>query len=127
MLIFPYEPAETPPAPYVDAQVNPVRRAHLRANFRGKLDSGASMTVIPARLVQQWRLRKQGLIRARAFDGTPSVRPVYRVDIIIGARRFRRVLVTVSHRTNILIGRDVLNQLTILLNGPHLRVEIQDA
>jgi hypothetical protein len=51
----------------------------------------------------------------------------YRVDITIGARRFRRVLVTVSRRTNVLIGRDLLNQLTILHNGPQLRVEIHDA
>ncbi|MBI1925591.1 hypothetical protein HYR99_15225 [Candidatus Poribacteria bacterium] len=53
MLTFPYEQAEHPPAPYVDVQINPSRRAHLRADFRGKLDSGASLTVIPISLTQQ--------------------------------------------------------------------------
>jgi hypothetical protein len=49
------------------------------------------------------------------------------VDITIGSRQFRRIYVTVSHRTNILLGRDILNQLTVTHNGPQLRVEIQDA
>lgn len=85
------------------------------------------MTVIPASLAQQWRLRRIARVRVRAFDGTLSVRPLYRVNIIIGSCQFRRVEVTVSHRTNILLGRDILNQLTITHNGPQLRVEIQDA
>jgi hypothetical protein len=127
MLTFPYEPAERPPAPYVDVQVNPSRRGHLRAALRGKLDSGASLTVIPASLVQQWRLRSQGWLLAFAFDGTPSARLYYRVDLTIGTRRFRRVRATVSRRTNILLGRDILNQLTITLNGPQLRLEVHDA
>ncbi|MBI1925592.1 hypothetical protein HYR99_15230 [Candidatus Poribacteria bacterium] len=55
------------------------------------------------------------------------MRPLYVVDIIIGTRRFSRVLVTISQRTNILLGRDILNQLTITLNGPQLRVEVHDA
>ena len=32
-----------------------------------------------------------------------------------------------GHVFNVLIGRDLLNQLTITLDGPHLRVEIDDA
>jgi predicted aspartyl protease len=127
MLTFPYEQAESPPAPYVDLQVSPSRRAYLRVAYRGKLDSGASITIIPTNLVQQWHLRRIGDVQVLAFDGTLSVRPLYRVNIIIGSRQFRRVEVTVAHRTNILLGRDILNQLTITHNGPQLRVEIQDA
>jgi hypothetical protein len=77
--------------------------------------------------VPQWGLRARGWFLAFAFDGTPSARLFYTVDLTIGTRRFRRVRVTVSHRTNVLIGRDLLNQLTILHNGPQLRVEIHDA
>src|SRR5438105_2376189 len=127
MLILLYESAEKPPAPYVDLEINPPRREHLRAEFRGKLDSGAGLTVIPDSLAQQWHLRQRDRVFVRAFDGSLSMRPLYRVDLTIGTRHFRCVLVTTSRRTNVLIGRDLLNQLTITLDGPHLRVEIHDA
>lgn len=127
MLTFLYDAAEAPPAPYVDLQIGPPRQEQLRIEFRGKLDSGAGLTVIPDSLVRQWRLRQRDRIFVRAFDGSVSMRPVYRVDLTVGTRHFRRVPVTVSQRTNVLIGRDLLNQLTITLDGPHLRVDIHDA
>jgi aspartyl protease len=127
MLTFPYESAEDPPAPYVDLQISPPRREHLRVEFRGKLDSGAGLTVIPDSLARLWHLRQRDRVFVRAFDGSLSMRPLYRVDLTIGTRHFGRVPVTMSRRTNVLIGRDLLNQLTITLDGPDLRVEIHDA
>jgi hypothetical protein len=66
-------------------------------------------------------------MRVRAFDGTFIVRPFYTVDVFIGTQRFSRVRVLASRRANVLLGRDILNQLTITHNGPLLRVEIHDA
>jgi len=51
---------------------------------------------------------------------------VYVVDVIIGSKRFQDVSVTVAPRRNILLGRDILNQLRITLDGPLQIIDIHD-
>jgi len=91
------------------------------------LGSGASITVIPEGLVVQWNLALRGTVRIRGYDGQASRRPLYRVDFRIGSRLFRAVHVTASPRANVLVGRDLMNQLRLLLDGPKQTVEILDA
>jgi len=80
MLTFPYETSEIPPAPYIDLQVSAPNQSEVIKNMRAKLDSGASITVIPQNLVREWNLVKQGDVRARAYDNTPRLHPVYYED-----------------------------------------------
>ena len=77
MLIFPYETNEVPPAPYIDLQVGALHRSKTLKSMRAKLDSGASLTVIPQNLVREWELVKLGDVRVRAYNGTLRVRPTY--------------------------------------------------
>jgi len=124
MLIFPYETAELPPAPYIDLQVSAPHRSETRRSMRAKLDSGASLTVIPQSLVREWNLATHEGARVRAYDGTPRTRPIYHVDLRIGARWFLNIRVIASKRRNILLGRNVLNQFSITHDGPHQTVRI---
>ncbi|MBI1927197.1 hypothetical protein HYR99_23510 [Candidatus Poribacteria bacterium] len=82
MLIFPYETGEVPPAPYIDLQVSAPHRSETLKNMRAKLDSGASLTVIPQNLVREWNLVKLGDVRARAYNGMLTVRPAYYVECV---------------------------------------------
>ncbi len=93
---------------------------------KAKIDSGASLTVIPDNLVSQWNLQIRRKIRVRGYDGYASERYTYFVDILIGSRRFETTEVTSSRRVNILLGRDVLNKLRIIHDGPRQVVEIHD-
>ena len=124
MLIFPYETGELPPAPHIDLQISVPHQSETLKNMRAKLDSGASLTVIPQNLVRQWNLIKHMDVRVRAYDGTLGMRPAYYVDIRIGTRWFLDVRVIASKRRNILLGRNVLNQLSITHDGPHQIVRI---
>ena len=55
-----YDNSYNPPAPVADVVVaHPVRGAR-RSALRGKLDSGADITVIPERLVSQLGLMPRG-------------------------------------------------------------------
>lgn len=126
MKAFPYEAAEQPPAPYLDLETRPAFQAVSFVPQRAKLDSGASMTVIPSSLVDQWKLIPIGTVIVRGYDGQVSTRPTYLVDLTIGNRRFTQVEVTLSPRTNVLLGRDVLNQLRITFDGPRQITEIHE-
>lgn len=126
MKTFPYETSEQPPAPYLELKIRPSLQAINFLTQRAKLDSGASMTVIPSSIVARWQLMPFSRVTVRAYDGHVSTRPTYLVDLAIGKRRFTRVKVTLSPRTNVLLGRDVLNQLRITLDGPRQITKIHD-
>jgi hypothetical protein len=54
------------------------------------------------------------------------MRPTYLIDLEVGNKKFTQLEVTLSLRTNVLLGRDVLNHLRIVLNGPNQITEILD-
>lgn len=126
MKIFPYETSERPPAPYLDLRVRPSVQRRRFLPQRAKLDSGASMTVIPNSLVVRWGLIPHSAVAVRGYNRRLSIRPAYVVDLEIGKKRFAQIKVTVSPRDNVLLGRDVLNQLKITLDGPSRMTEIHD-
>lgn len=113
LLRFPYDQTEQPPAPFVEVQVAP----HGTTDFvmmRAKVDCGAAITVLPRGIVLRWRLRPFRWIYLRAFNGRITRQRTYRVDITLGNRRFDNVEVTAASRTDILLGRDILNQIRVV-------------
>ncbi len=127
MKAFPYEVSEQPPAPYVDLEIKPSFSTMSFLRYRAKVDSGAAMTVISSSLVDQWRLKPFSVVIVRGYNGQASTRPTYLVDLTIGNKKFTQLEVTLSLRTNVLLGRDVLNHLRIVLDGPRQTTEIHDA
>lgn len=114
-----------PPAAVADIEIsNPVTRHAERG--RAKIDSGADITVIPVALVARLRLLPAGFSEVASFDGTVIEVPAYYVNIAINGFTFEYVRVLSSNRVNALIGRDILNQLKITLNGKTLTIQIQD-
>lgn len=126
MLLFRYNKRERPSAPYVVIEIVPAGRRRKSTRRRAKLDSGASLTVIPEKLIERWRIRPSGAVRVRAYNGQESVRPIYSVDVTIGSQRFQDIEVTTAQRRNILLGRDIMNKLRITLDGTQEVVEIHD-
>jgi len=126
METFPYETAEQPPAPYLELEIRPSFHLMNPLLQRAKLDSGASMTVIPSFLVDRWELVPFSTVIVRGYNGQVSTRPTYLVDLTIGKRQFAQVEVTLSPRANVLLGRDVLNRLRVTLDGPRQITEIHD-
>ncbi len=126
MLRFRYNKSERPPAPYIVLEIAPAGRSRKSIRRRAKLDSGASLTVIPANLRERWRIPPSGTVKVRAYNGQESMRPIYLVDVIIGSRQFQNIEVTTTQRRNILLGRDIMNKLRITLDGTQEIVEIHD-
>jgi predicted aspartyl protease len=84
------------------------------------LDSGASRTVIPSRLIDLLKLRQTGTGKVGgAF--TPQVkRPWYQADVVITLlnKEFPALTVYAQDKEYALIGRDVLNKQYLILDGP---------
>lgn len=121
-----YDRTFTPPAPVADVTIaHPVTSAHSGV-LRGKLDSGADVTVIPERLVGQLRLTPQGRIWLRSYDGTYAQRPVYYLRVSVAGFDLAAVRCVTADRANVLLGRNVLNRFVITLDGKNLCFDLQD-
>jgi hypothetical protein len=85
------------------------------------LDTGSDVTIIPRRAVEILKLStsSEAPFRLAAFDGTESVHPVVRLELEVCGRRFRGRYVLHDEEIGIL-GRNVLNRLLLLFDGPHL-------
>lgn len=85
------------------------------------IDSGADVSLIP-----EWSVRKLGLeVNAQqdyelaAFDGSKSVARSVQCELILLGRSYRGTYLVLDDAAGIL-GRDGLNNVSLVLDGPHL-------
>ncbi len=78
----------------------------------------------PASLVESLGLALAGEIEAESYGGHQSTLLVYDIDLLIVSLKMNSLPAITYHEEHMLLGRDVLNQLQILLDGPHLSLEV---
>lgn len=111
-----------PPAPIARVVVrNPDGRSSV-ADVPMLIDSGADVTLIPKLATQSLGLVAAGSYQLVAFDGTASDSEAVQADLVLLNRRFRGQYLLIDEDVGIL-GRDVLNHLRLLLDGPGLTWE----
>lgn len=125
--MFKYDLKKRFPAPYVEVKViNPalsISRIH-----RGKIDTGADLTVIPMFIVEELSLPHRGteITRGFRYDEMPHTVPSFFVDIELASYSFKNVRVIGTVRPDILIGRNILNKVKLILNGKNSEFKIID-
>lgn len=125
MISFDYSYDYDPPAPIVEVTLATAAEGLQVGPLTAFVDSGADGTVVPLHYLEQlyapltdemW-LRSQWGERRRIF--------LYLVDVKIGPHTLHGLEVAGDQQSDeVLLGRDVLNQLRVLLDGPGESVEI---
>jgi hypothetical protein len=120
-----YNPHWKPPAPFVLVTIaHPLTGAAVQ-DFPAQLDTAADRTVIPEDIVASLGLDFSGLIQILGVGGTVEEMTLYPVSL--GIQQLPPLVVeVVAHAKEkwVLLGRDVLNQYRIVLDGPNLTLEI---
>ena len=83
------------------------------------LDTGADVTLLPRTVVERLGvpLLPDQRYELMSFDGSKSFAPVVMLDLLFLRRAFRgRYLLIEAERS--ILGRDILNHVTLLLDGP---------
>ncbi len=121
-----YDPAFNPPAPVAEVIIAHPLTARKSAVLRGKLDTGADVTVIPEGLAEQLGFSPKGRVWIRGYDGSYSQRPVYYIRLTVEGFDLAVVRCIASDRSDVLLGRNILNRFIIILDGKNLTFELKD-
>ncbi len=111
----------------------PMLRAFLRTEnarlgpFEALLDSGADGTFVPHHLLKQIGAERSSWVIIRTHFEQVQRLPTYVVDVQVNDILLPGVFV-VAHTTNdeIIVGRNVLNKLSLFLDGPALTTDLLD-
>lgn len=123
--MIPYDHSEYPPLVMMDCAVsNPVTSQFKRA--KAKFDTGAPLTVIPEQWADQLGLVAHDTVDMGDYKGEVETHPTYFVSLELNGFAFPWIEVMACPRRNVLIARDLLNQLNIFLYGKDLQFEVAD-
>lgn len=126
MVRYVYNQQVTPPAPFVHISVRAPHEASAAVVVPAQIDTAADLSVIPGRLVEELQLLPLDSVPTLGFGGHLVTLPTYLVTLQVREMEPVTVKVLASHDEPYgLLGRDVLNRFTILLDGPNLVLELR--
>lgn len=114
-----------PPAPVMEVSLSMPSMQSVILKSQALLDSGADITVIPESIVQQLQLRYVDEITASGYDGIPKQTFLYSVKLIFDDLGDFIVRAVASNNDHVLVGRDILNKWSLLLEGRRKIFEIK--
>jgi predicted aspartyl protease len=119
-----YSRAFDPPAPVVPVLVKAVGPGRER-RLDAKLDTGADICALPDVLIAELALPASGSVRAAGYGGEFSEVLVYRAEIRIGEVVHRDVKAVSTRRPYAIVGRNLLKEYLLSLNGPASRLDLR--
>lgn len=126
MATFPYDPSYDPPASVIPIRIGVPNRSEPTEQHWAFVDSGADATAIPVDLLWAIGARVVGQGRLSGVTGVSVEVEVFRVVIYMPTGVTYGIRAIGSRDSNeMILGRDVLNQWRITLDGPGEIVEIQ--
>jgi predicted aspartyl protease len=124
---FEYDRSHLPPAPVVTLTVDGYSDDAQSATIQAMVDSGADGTMLPTAVLSQIQASYVNSVRLSGVTGTVERRDRYRVRLQIGDIVIKGIdAVAIEAENESLIGRDVLNQLIVTLNGLAAELTIAD-
>jgi predicted aspartyl protease len=121
---FAYDRRLDPPAPVIPARV--VGRVNEDAVMLPMLvDTGADGTLVPARIVRRLGLPPVDGVAVSGVDGLKQRATVHLASVELGELRVKARIIAFADEA--ILGRDVLNQGIVTLDGPSLAISLQPA
>ena len=118
----------TPPAPLARVTLRNPATGLAQPDVPMLLDSGADVTLVPQEAVALLEVATDSERRyeLRGFDGTATAAPIVRLELVFCRRTFRGQFLLINQEWGIL-GRNVLNAVPLLFDGPRLTWDEQFA
>ena len=107
------------PAPVAQVALRNVHSGEMVADVPLLLDTGADVTLLPRSTVEQLgvQLAAGQRYELMGFNGSMNSAPVVMLDLLFLKRAFRGRYLVIEEGRGVM-GRDILNYLALLLDGP---------
>lgn len=120
-----YDARFVPPAPVLSVIVYPIGEMNGTASLAAQPDTGADICLVPLDHLDAIGAGWPYSSRLRGQWGNSRSVEVYEVDLEIAGHRFPGVEVVAERYSNeVLLGRNVLNKLILLLDGPGQQTDL---
>ena len=108
-----------PPAPVAQVMLRNPHSGAMVSDVLVLMDTGADITLLPRTVVEQLGapLLAGQRYELMSFDGSTSFAPVVVLDLLFLKRAFRGRYLLIEEERGIM-GRDILNHVRLLLDGP---------
>lgn len=113
-----------PPAPVLAVVLAPWGEAPQLGPFLALLDTGADSTFVPQPWLEALEAPPIDTVSVRGMFSEPQNAVLYKIDLIVNNQRLPSVGVVGYAEEEMVLGRNVLNRLILLLNGPKQIVEL---
>lgn len=107
----------SPPAPMLPLVVRSPGGIDVR-HIEGKIDTGADICALPDSVIADLDLPPVRTVRAAGFGGVLQDVLLFHVDLEMADRRSKHVEALSTRRPYAIIGRNILQQFAIRLDGP---------
>ena len=108
-----YQPA----MPVVEIGLSIVGQSEAQQTLMAMVDSGSDGTLLPLDILEEIVARYVGDARIRGITGDTQFVDVYVANLYIGSHILHAVRLVGTESEEAILGRNVLNQLTITLDG----------
>jgi predicted aspartyl protease len=125
MIRYNYNQQVQPPAPFIYIEVTAPTQPTRAERIPALIDIGADITAIPQRLVNQLSLVKFSEVGVGGFRSDAEPADTFLVTLQIHEWHIEAIEVVSDNGGYALLGRDVLNQFLLVLDGPNLVFTIQ--
>lgn len=120
-----YSQAHFPPAPLCQVRFGTPEEMRFTQPVEGMVDTGADMTIAPLALMRNIGATVGGLQSIGSQWGEARSVRMYIVDVEVEGVNFPRIWVVGDERgQEVVLGRNLLNRMKILLDGPAEEIEI---
>jgi predicted aspartyl protease len=125
-LTFTYDESYEPAFPVITIEIDGYDPGRQRRTTTALVDSGADGTMLPANLLQTVNALYEDSVQMRGITGNVQLVDRYTVGVTIGEHHIPAMpVVALPVENEAIIGRDILNYLSVTLNGPAYTVEIE--
>lgn len=118
--MYAYDTNFTPPAPALAVLINSVQDTGEAYQATAQLDTGADVSGVPIALLTSLKVEPHQSLEVQDFDEVRKEVRTYLIRLELDRFRFRRLEVVALDAPHVLLGRDVLNNFRLMLDGPAL-------
>jgi predicted aspartyl protease len=116
-----YNTSYDPPAPIAKIALKNIESSERLPDIEMVLDTGSDITILPKSAIDKLRVKPAGINKYRlvGFDGNIVESEIYCLQVSFLGKRFTGNYCAIEDSKGIL-GRDLLNEISILFDGPNL-------